>query len=375
MSASDKNRRLAFFMPSMGYGGVERVLLRMASAFADRGYAVDLVVSNLNGPPEEGSFLPHVPKNVRVVDLGTRRVLLSLPGLVAYLKRERPAALYSAMDHCNLIAIWAKLLANVDTRVVVSVHSTESLAADENPAKRLLIRLLLPRFLRHAAGIVAVSKGVADDYARYMRQPRDAVRVVYNPVVGPDVFLRANEEPRHPWYAEKTTPLILSVGRLTRAKNYQTLIRAMTKVHARTGARLVILGDGLERPMLTAEIRRAGLEGVVDLPGFDDNPFAYMKRADVFALSSAWEGFPSVLIEAISLGTPVVSTDCPSGPMEILEGGKWGRLVPVGDPDALAIAIVDTLLDARRGSAVERAGDFSMEKIIPEYADALGVSL
>jgi len=370
---NESKQRLAFFIPSLGGGGAERVLLRMACAFADRGCAVDLVVVNLKGA--KGSYLAHVPKIVQVVDLRRGQVLLSLPGLVAYLKRARPAAMYSAMEHCNLIAIWAKLLARADTRLVVSVRNTEGRALDESPIKRRLIRAFLLRFLKHADAIVAVSKGVADDYARYMRLPRASVRVIYNPTVASDLAQRSSEAAPHPWFEKKTSPLILSVGRLALAKDYPVLIQAMTAVHAQTGARLVILGEGPERERLAAEIRRAGLASVIDLPGFAENPFSYMKRSDVFVLCSAWEGFPNVLAEAIALGTPAVSTDCPSGPSEILEGGKWGRLVSVGDADALALAIVETLRTPQRNTAIERANDFSMDKIIHEYADVLAIRI
>lgn len=374
------SRRVAFFMPSLTGGGVERVLVRLAGAFAERGCKVDLVVSRTNGTlPEgstaEGSFVSQVPASVRVVDLGRKRVLMSLPGLAAYLKRERPDSLLAGMEHVNLVALWAKRLAGVDTRVVIGVHNTESECREGSALKRRVIRTFLKRSLPHAAGIVAVSKGVADDYAVFMDIPRERVRVIYNPAVAPDILAQASAEPRHPWYAAKTTPLILSAGRLTTAKNHALLVRAMKTVHAKTGARLVILGEGPERARLTAEIARAGLDQAVDLPGFSDNPYAFMKRSDAFVLSSKWEGLPTVLIEAMSLGTPAVSTDCPSGPREIFEGGKWGRLVPLDDEEAMAAALIETLGDKRRDAAVGRAADFSVDKIVREYADALDVPI
>jgi glycosyltransferase involved in cell wall biosynthesis len=160
---------------------------------------------------------------------------------------------------------------------------------------------------------------------------------------------------------------------LSLAKNYPVLIRAMAAVHAQTGARLVILGEGQERARLTAEIGRAGLARVIDLPGYKENPFAFMKRSDVFVLCSAWEGLPVALVEAMALGTPVVSTDCPSGPAEILEGGRWGRLVPVDDEAALAAAIVETLRSPARDAGLARSGDFALDKIIQEYAEVLAI--
>lgn len=368
-------RHVAFFMPSLMGGGVERVLLRLAIGFAQRGCKVDLVVAKAQRSATGGSYLAQVPAGVRVVDLGHSRIFFSLPGLVSYLWRSRPDALLSGMEHVNLIALWAKMLARVDTRVVIGVHNTESACREGSAFKRSLIRACLMRMWRRADGIVAVSKGVADDYAPYMRIPREAIRVIYNPAIAPAIAEQAAAAPRHPWFVEKTTPVLVSAGRLTTAKNHMLLIKAMKTVHALTGARLVIIGEGPERERLTAEIRRTGLERAVDLPGFDDNPFSLMKRADAFVLCSAWEGLPTVLIEALSLGTPIVSTDCPSGPAEILDGGKWGRLVPVDDADALARAIVEILREPRRAGGAARAEMFSVDNIIREYADALSIPI
>ena len=370
---TETRKRVAFFMPSLMGGGVERVLLRLAIGFAERGCEVDLVVAKAQRSAQGGSYLTQVPDGVRLIDLGQSRIFLSLPGLVSYLRRAKPDALLSGMEHVNLIAIWAKMLAGVATRVTIGVHNTESVCREGSSVKRAVIRWFLMRLWRRADGIVAVSKGVADDYAPYMRIPREAIRVIYNPAIAPAIAEQAAAAPRHPWFVEKTTPVIVSAGRLTTAKNHMLLIQAMTAVHTQTGARLVIIGEGPERERLAAEIRRAGLEQAVDMPGFCDNPFSYMKRADAFVLCSAWEGLPTVLIEALYLGTPVVSTACPSGPEEILEGGKWGKLVPVNDAGALARAIVETLREPRRDLGVSRAEAFSVDNIISEYADVLSV--
>ena len=257
-------RHVAFFMPSLMGGGVERVLLRLAIGFAERGCRVDLVVAKAQrsagkGMLKQGSYLAQVPDGVRVVDLGQSRIFFSLPGLVAYLRRAKPDVILSGMEHVNLITIWAKLLARVETRVVIGVHNTESVCKEGSALKRYLIRTLLKRFWRYADGIVAVSKGAADDYAPYMDIPRNAIRVIYNPAIAPAIVQQAGEAPRHPWFVEKTTPLIVSAGRLTSAKNHMLLIEAMRTVHAQTGARLVILGEGPERARLAAEIRRAGV--------------------------------------------------------------------------------------------------------------------
>jgi glycosyltransferase involved in cell wall biosynthesis len=186
---------------------------------------------------------------------------------------------------------------------------------------------------------VVVSREAADDLARTARLARERIEVIYNPVITPALREQAAQAPDHPWFAPGQPPVVLGVGRLTRQKDFPTLIRAFAEVRRRRTARLVILGEGEERPALTALVAELGLDPDVALLGFRDNAAAYMARAAVFVLSSAWEGLPTVLIEALATGTPVVSTDCQSGPREILQEGRLGDLVTVGDPAGLARAI------------------------------------
>jgi glycosyltransferase involved in cell wall biosynthesis len=204
----------------------------------------------------------------------------------------------------------------------------------------------------------------------------EKIKVIYNPVITPELFARAEEPLDHPWFRPGEPPVVLGVGRLTQAKDFPTLIRAFALVRKERPARLMILGEGEERPKLEALVRELRLEEDVALPGFVDNPYKYMKRAAVFVLSSRWEGFGIVLVEAMALGTPVVATDCPSGPAEILENGKWGRLVPPGDPEALAKAILDTLEGgvSRVKATTNVQKRFSMIAIVEQYLKVLGVS-
>ncbi|MGI9952916.1 glycosyltransferase [Moorellaceae bacterium AZ2] len=364
--------RLTLFLPSLRGGGAERVMVNLARGFVEQGLDVDLVLAKAEGP-----YLSQVPPKVRVIDLGAPRVLASLPGLVRYLRRERPQALLSAMDHANVVALWARRTARVPTRVVVSVHNTVSRASANAPSLRarftpLWVRLFYP----WAEAVVAVSKGVAEDLIRFTGLPREKVRVIYNPVVTPELFAKTEEPLDHPWFAPGEPPVVLSVGRLTPPKDYPTLIRAFALVRKERPARLMILGEGEERSKLEALVRELGLEADVALPGFVDNPYKYMKRAAVFVLSSAWEGFGNVLVEAMAVGMPVVSTDCPSGPAEILEGGKWGDLVPVGNVELLAKAVVHTLENnSFRTKGIQRIKDFELRLIVRSYAETLGFGI
>lgn len=363
------HQRIALFLPSLRGGGAERVMVNLARAFTERGLQVDLVLAKAEGP-----YLSHVPSEVRIVDLQASRVLASFPGLVRYIRRECPRALLAALDHANVLAVWARKLAGVPTRVVVSIHSNPSqAAAGARSLRARLMPLLVELTYPLADAVIAVSQGVAEDLMRLARLSPAKVEVIYNPVVTADLFEKAEEPLEHPWFAPGEPPVVLGVGRLTSAKDFPTLIRAFALVRRECPARLMILGEGEERPMLEALVRELGVDEDVSLPGFVDNPYAYMKRARVFVLSSAWEGFGNVLVEAMALGTPVVATNCRSGPNEILEGGKWGRLVPVGDVEALARAILAAMAD-KRGQAVERARCFALEEIATRYAEVLGVA-
>ena len=330
---------IAFFLPLLTAGGAERVTLNLAQGITERGLRVDLVLAAAEGP-----FRDQVPPAVRLVDLRAGRVLRSLIPLSGYLRRERPRVLFSQMDHANLVALWAAKLARRATPVVVTVHNTMSQATrQEGRLAESLWPPLLRTFYPWAASVVAVSRGAADDLARTAGLPRDRIEVVYNPVITPAMLALAGQAPDHPWFAPGQPPVIIGVGRLTRQKDFPSLIRAFAEVRRIRTARLIILGEGEDRTELETLVTELGLTDDVALPGFRENAMAYLAGSALFVLSSAWEGLPTVLIEALAAGTRVVSTDCPSGPREILQEGRLGALVPVGDATALAEAMIDAL--------------------------------
>ncbi len=221
---------------------------------------------------------------------------------------------------------------------------------------------------RHADGVIGVSGGVADTLAQITHLPRARITVLHNPVVVPGFAEDAAAPLDHPWFEPGQPPVVLGVGSLTRQKDFATLLRAFAMVRGKRSARLVILGEGEDRATLESLAAELGVKGDVALPGWVANPYAWMARAGVFVLSSQWEGFGLVLAEALACGTPVVSTDCPSGPAEILEGGRHGRLVPMQDSAAMAAAILDTLDSTSDCEALRRRGhDFSLEKVCAQY--------
>jgi glycosyltransferase involved in cell wall biosynthesis len=218
-----------------------------------------------------------------------------------------------------------------------------------------------------ADGIVAVSQGVADDLAQQIGIPRERIQVILNPIVTPELQRKAKAPLEHPWFSPGQPPVVLAVGRLHPQKDYPTLLEAFAQVRQARPARLLILGEGGERSRLEALIHQLGLEEDVSLPGFVENPFAYMSHASVFVLSSRWEGLPTVLIEALYCGAPLVATDCPSGPREILANGQYGRLVPVSDVRALAKAVEVTLDGDTPSPPPESWRPFELKTVVDQY--------
>jgi glycosyltransferase involved in cell wall biosynthesis len=351
---------IAFFLPSLAAGGAERVTLNLAQGIIERGLPVDLVLATADGP-----FSDQLPPSVRVVNLGTGRVLRSLLPLIRYLRRERPRVLFSQMDHANIVALWAGRLAGQNTPVIVTVHNTMSQA--NKGGGNVWWPPLLRTFYPWAAAVVAVSRGVADDLARTAGLPRHTVDVVYNPVIMPGTMAPATRAPDHPWFAPGQPPVIVGVGRLTRQKDFPNLIRAFARVRQTRPAHLIILGEGEERSALDALIAQLGLTHDVALPGYRENATAYIAASAVFVLSSAWEGLPTVLIEALAVGARVISTDCPSGPREILQDGRLGTLVEVGNVTALANAIIDALDRPADPVPTEALAPFTRDAAVDHY--------
>jgi glycosyltransferase involved in cell wall biosynthesis len=360
-------KRLAIYAPDMVVGGAERSVLKLAGGFIDRGYPVDLVLSVAQGP-----LLAEVPEGVRLVDLKARRVLTSLPALMRYLKREKPDAMLSIL-HANLVALWARRLAGASTRLVVSERNTLSVESHEYRGDLRMRNLprLVRRYYPWADGIVAVSKGVAVDLVQVTGLPQERVRVIYNPIVTPAMQAKACEPLDDAWLNPSEPPVILAVGRLSVQKDFASLIRAFARVRQSSLARLLILGEGEERSHLETLVRRLGLLNDVRMPGFVPNPYPYMCRADLFVLSSRWEGLPGVLIEALYCGTPLVATDCPSGPREILADGRYGTLVPVGDQDAMVQAILDSLNGNGKPTPLESWQPFTLDEAVNQYLEVM----
>ncbi len=363
-----KNRKIAIFASFSGRGGVERMIVNLCEGLVAFDCQVDLVVVKA-----ESVHLDSLPSTVNLVKLSTSHTISSLPSLVAYLRREQPVALLAAKDRANQVAVLARHLPGVSTRVVVRMGTTVSAAlAGKSQMQKWLWYLPMRLIYPLADAIVAVSHGVAEDLSKITSLPIDRIQVIPNPVIVPRLAKLAGHSVAHPWFNENQVPVILGVGRLTRQKDFPTLIKAFATVRAERPCHLVIIGEGRDRPALERLAAGLGIEDDVDLPGFAENPYAYMSRAALFVLSSLWEGSPNVLTEALSLGVPVVSTDCPSGPSEILAGGRHGHLVPVGDPQALAEAMLETLASPPDKDTLATAvSDYEVNVSSRKYLDTL----
>ena len=321
---------------------------------------------------KEGPYLSEIPESVQIVNLNTSRDRQALPALVRYLRQERPYALLSGL-HTNLIALWARRLARVSTRVIVVEHNTLSSRVRyySSDVRMRWMPRLIRRFYPWADGIVAVSHGVAEDLAREAKIPRNRIRVIYNPAVTPELRAKAQAPLEHPWFKPGQPPVILAAGRLTGQKDFPTLIKAFAQVRKAYPSRLLILGEGEERLALETLVKNLGLQETVQLPGFVNNPYPYMAQAYLFVLSSKWEGLPGVLIEAMFCGTRLIATDCPSGPREILQDGRYGTLVPVGDTDALGQAIETALRGELNPPPRESWHPFELNQVTEQYMDIL----
>ena len=342
-------------------------MLDIATEMASREVPVHLVLVKA-----EGHYLDLVPEGVRLIDLNSHRTAASLLKLVSYVRRERPAALLSTLAEANVVALLAKLMLLGHLRVVTRIANTYTEEIATGSFKHRLVLRLLKLLLTMSDGIVAVSQGVADDIRQSIPGSSHKVTTITNPVVSPDLPGKAAATVEHPWFENGDVPVILSAGRLTTVKDHATLLRAFAEVIQARPARLVVLGEGPERQNLIELAEGLGVSQQVELPGFKLNPFAYMSRSKVFVLSSRYEGFPNVLAQAMACGAPVVSTDCRSGPREILEDGKWGRLVPVGDWHAMAESIVETLDNPIPSEQlISRASVFSAEASIDRYLEVL----
>jgi glycosyltransferase involved in cell wall biosynthesis len=373
MDGPEDPPKLALFIPSFGDGGVERMLVNLAKGMAQQGVSVDFVVRQGGSP-----YLALLPAQARLVELRASEGIRGFLAAVRYLRDARPRVVLSGKGSDDRLSLRARRWAGVPVRCVLITGTSLSgrlRARGRGALYRWRKLRAVRRLYAQADAIIAVSRGVAEDVASITELPADRIRVAPNPVVTPELERLAREPADHPWLARKDVPVILGVGGLRLQKDFETLLRAFAEVRRERPCRLLIVGEGRRRERLEALSRALGIQEHVSLPGFRLNPYAYMAAADVFVLSSRWEGFGSVLVEALALGLPAVSTDCPVGPREILQDGRFGPLVPVGDARAMAQAIRATLTERPAPDVLRTAArPYTMEASARAYLEALDLA-
>lgn len=354
--------RIALLVPTLEIGGVERVFANLANGLHEEGLDVDLVVGRTGGV-----MALHLEAGFQVFDLQRKHMLMSVPRLVRYLLTRSPDALIAGMTHSSAAAVLAVALARNHVKVIATEHNTMSKIVENTRGLKYRLMPLWSRWaLRSADHIVAVSSGVADDVSLRTGIPRSRFQVIYNPVISDSLYHTAQEPVEHRWLQPGEPPVVLAVGRLDKQKDFPMLVRAFRLVRDARMARLMILGEGPDRSRIESAIRDLRLTEDVALPGFETNPYRFMRRAAVFALSSAWEGFGVVLVEALAIGLPVVSTNCTYGPSEILQDGKYGTLVPVGDHEAMARGLLHAMQTPPQNNS-EYIQQFTISSVALQY--------
>lgn len=363
MKFSPEERRIAFLLNDLHGGGAERVVVTLCNTLSMMGCCVTLLLARHQGP-----YLGDLSPRVRVLRLKGGRMLFAIPSLVTLIRRERFQCVLAGMDQPNIALLFARFFLPSTTKCFITEHShpVVSEKSVNNPiwwSIRRLRRLLYPL----ADHVIAVSENVRQALIDQLRCRPERVTTLHNPIDIEQAERLATEAPPIHWFRDRRIPLLVTAGRLDVAKDYPVMLKAVATLRQRRPVRLIILGDGNERQHLEELRDKLGLQDCVAMPGFMTNPFSFMAAADCFVIASRWEGFGNVIVEALACGTPVVSTNC-GGPREILGNGRYGRLVPTGDPIALASAIATTL-DSPRNSVElkERATHFTPERVAKQY--------
>lgn len=363
---SDKGRlRVAVVLPDLRPGGAERLHVNLADEWARSGVSTEFVLRNT-----VGELLDHIPASAKVVDLKAARVRNVLGPLIQYLKESKPDAIIAAMWPLTVSAPLAARLAGYKGRVIISEHSPLSIAYGRHGRLHRRIMRASQRLCYPLADVrVAVSSGIADDLASLSGLSLKQFTVIHNPAALGKVNANAACPEQ---ISGRPGPIILTVGTLKPVKRHDLLIEAFARLPASLGATLCILGEGQMREQLEGQIDRLGLQGRVLLPGFSADPGPWYAHSDLFVLSSDYEGFGNVIVEAMEYGVPVVSTDCPVGPTEILGQGLYGRLVSPANVEALSSGILASLHEEHDRDALKRrARDFSLDVIARQYLDVM----
>ena len=355
---------LTFVIGSMRIGGAERATLHLMNGLVTKGLNIELVLLH-----KAGDFLAKVDPKITIVNLNKRKASQSIGIFKKYLKTNNPKTLFIVQNHIQLMVLFTVKISSWKGKIILSEQSTylKNLKGLKGFVQKFLSKIFFPR----ADSIIAVSEGVAVELKRIFPKLESKIHVIYNPIITNE-FIKVKDRPvDHPFF-NRGNIVIVSAGRLAKSKNFDLMIRAFHKVNKTVPVKLIIFGDGEENHHLKNLINSLHLTDDVSLPGFVSDPCMYFSKADLFVLSSDFEGLPGVIIEALACGCKVVSTDCENGPAEILMNGKFGWLTSVGDCEALA-ARIQVALNSQTDKSllIERSNDFHVEKIANSYLGLL----
>lgn len=336
-------KNIAIYTPTLGGGGAERTAVLLANALVEEGHKVNLLVADLT--EQKAKLVSELKPEVNLIDLNSSRVLMSIPKLCYWIKKNKPTTIISSQTHANIAVAFAAKLLKFEGKLILREVSTPSINLKKIQGFKLLVlKRLMSWAYTTCSVVVPVSYGVKENLENFLAIKLKNAKVIYDPVINDEIFKLAKEPIAHKWFTkDRKIPVILAVGRLTEAKNYELLIHSFKLVTQKIDANLIILGEGEDREKLEKLIEKLSLQNKVDLYGFEQNPFKYMENCDLYVMSSKWEGLPGALIQALALGAKIVSTDCPSGPREILRDGKNGILVLKEDEKEFEKFIIDGL--------------------------------
>jgi glycosyltransferase involved in cell wall biosynthesis len=358
--------KISFYQHSIFNGGIERVNFELAAEMMRRGHEVEFLVNFSSIHLKAMS----PPKGLVIIELKPKHFFSRFFVLHRHLRAAKPDLVISAGHFSNEIVCLVKLCLSTSLKLIVTEHTTLSVEL-QSLSRQSIRRWLLPLVTRATYfipdAIVSVSNGVKYDVEALFKLHPNRVTTIYNPVNFPDIQSRALDPVEHRWLQKNGPAVVLGIGRLEVQKDFANLLLAMCELRKTKDAKLIVLGVGSQRPYLDSLVQQLGLQDQVDFVGFTSNPYIYLRRATVFALSSSWEGLPITLIEALGIGIPIVSTNCPSGPSEILQGGKWGRLVPVSDYKALAEALLLEIEHPHAQKPAEALSRFQVGTVVDQY--------
>lgn len=365
-------KKIGILLPSLSDGGAEKVIVSLANKFHDYGFTVDLLLVQASGV-----YFDLLSKDVNVIDLNSKRAIFAIPRLISYIKRSEVDILFSALTHTNVTFVLSRYLSGKKVPIFISERSLISKGHyfSDSARHKKIKRVFFGFLYRRVTKIIAISDGCAEDIVSTIGVPRESIEVIYNPLLVEKVTSDSSEVVEVFSKKPKGDKVIIGVGRLMPVKNFSQLIRVFSEVSKVRSVSLIILGEGRQRKELEHQIEELDLSRKVSLPGFTCSPLKFMEKCDLFVSTSQWEGFGNVFLEAMSVSLPIVSVNCPGGPREILEDGKWGALVPPNDEVALANSIIK-MLDSKEGlDASERLQSFELGLIARQYIKTFNLEI